>query len=342
MHDLDETIRERRSVRGFVPHRPVPRNVICEALELAQRAPSNCNVQPWRVFVASGVGCDRLRGALRQAVTTGVAPTPDDPVDEFPGSYRRLQVDCAVALYKEMGVDRHDQAGRLRAFARNFEFFDAPHVAIVCMEQHFKLGVALDVGMYVQTLMLALWARGVASCRRRACGCIRRSSAGSCEFLNRCGFCAGCRLDTKTRQCPPTALVSAASRSRRMSRSSICEADPSAWDCFPNFGKPSLSVASGSDSAIIAVRDLHAVDDPNFLPAVHQTLILEAHHRKDKRRSRPPKATAPHQRSQVPPEYFMAGIDLQNLEDRLLDLRQRRRCHVRSLSHNRRSFRAAE
>jgi nitroreductase len=164
MHDLDEMIRERRSVRGFVPDRPVPRHLIGEALELAQRAPSNCNVQPWRVFIASGVGCDRLRSALTKAATMGVAPTPDDPVDEFPGSYRRLQVDCAIALYKEMGVDRHDQAGRLRAFVRNFEFFDAPHVAIVCMEEHFKLGVTLDVGMYVQTLMLALWARGVASC----------------------------------------------------------------------------------------------------------------------------------------------------------------------------------
>jgi len=46
MHDLDETIRERRSVQGFLSDRPVPRHVICEALELAQRAPSNCNVQP--------------------------------------------------------------------------------------------------------------------------------------------------------------------------------------------------------------------------------------------------------------------------------------------------------
>jgi nitroreductase len=164
MHDLDETIRERRSVRGFLPDRPVPREIIREALELAQRAPSNCNVQPWRVFIASGAGCDRLRGALLQAVTTKIAPAPDDPVDEFPGAYRRLQVDCAVALYQEMGIERHDQEGRLRAFARNFQFFDAPHAAIVCMEQHFKLGVALDVGMYVQTLMLAFWARGVASC----------------------------------------------------------------------------------------------------------------------------------------------------------------------------------
>src|SRR5580700_8689119 len=110
MYDLDEMIRERRSVRGFLPGRLVPRQSICEALELAQRAPSNCNVQPWRVFIASGVGCDRLRGALRQAVTTGVSPAPDDPVDEFPGSYRRLRVECAVALYKEMGIERNDHA----------------------------------------------------------------------------------------------------------------------------------------------------------------------------------------------------------------------------------------
>ncbi len=67
-------------------------------------------------------------------------------------------------MYHEMGIERGDHAGRLAALARNFELFDAPHVAIVCMERQFGLGVALDVGMYVQSLMLALWARGVGSC----------------------------------------------------------------------------------------------------------------------------------------------------------------------------------
>jgi nitroreductase len=195
MHDLDKTIRERRSVRGFLTDRLVPRNVVCEALELAQLAPSNCNVQPWRLFIASAVGCDRLRGALRQAVTTGVAPAPDDPVDEFPGFYGRLQVECAVALYNEMGIERNDRAGRLHALARNFEFFDAPHVAIVCMEKHFKLGVALDVGMYVQTLMLALWARGVASCAQaslRMYPAISRRELGIPESLRiLCGVSFG-------------------------------------------------------------------------------------------------------------------------------------------------------
>jgi nitroreductase len=164
MYDLDETIRSRRSVRGFYRDRPVPDQVLREALDLAQRAPSNCNVQPWRVFVASGARCNKLRAELYHAASGGQPPMPDDPIDEFLGEYRQAQVDCAVALYTEMGIERHDREARVHAFLRNFEFFDAPHVAIVCMQRQFGVGVALDVGMWVQTFMLALWARGVASC----------------------------------------------------------------------------------------------------------------------------------------------------------------------------------
>jgi len=164
MFDLDKTILERRSVRGFVPERNVPPEVLQTALELAQHAPSNCNVQPWRVFVASGARCKRLREGLVQAITKGEPPRPEDEQDTFAPPYRRLQIDCAVALYHEMGIARDDHAGRAKAMLRNFEFFDAPHVAIVCMQKSFGVGVALDVGMWVQTFMLALWARGVASC----------------------------------------------------------------------------------------------------------------------------------------------------------------------------------
>jgi len=164
MSDLDQTIRERRSVRGFFTDRPVPRSVLEEALELAQRAPSNCNVQPWRVFIASGAARDRLRQALCEAVAAGQMPDAEDALDSFAGPYRRLQVDCAVTMYREMGIARDDYEGRMRATLRNFELFDAPHVAIVCMLKTFGVRVALDVGAYVQTLLLALWSRGVASC----------------------------------------------------------------------------------------------------------------------------------------------------------------------------------
>ena len=167
MHDLDQAIRERRSVRGFLP-KPVPRDLLEEVLGLAQHAPSNCNVQPWRVYVASEDTLEKLRTALVRKVTTGSSPVMVTPIDEFVGGYREKQVACAVELYREMGIQRDDRAGRLNASLRNFQFFDAPHVAYICMAKSFGIGVALDVGMYVQTLMLAMQSRGLSSCAQAA------------------------------------------------------------------------------------------------------------------------------------------------------------------------------
>lgn len=167
MPDLDTVIRERRSVRGFLD-KPVPREELVAALDVAQHAPSNCNVQPWRTFVASGPRRDKLRDVLCARMDEHDFGSPEDPIDSFPGEYRKLQVECAVEMYGHMGIERKDMQGRLRALKRNYELFDAPHVAVICMEKHFGIGVALDVGMYVQSLMLALWARGIGSCPQAA------------------------------------------------------------------------------------------------------------------------------------------------------------------------------
>ncbi|MGB5548300.1 MAG: nitroreductase [Polyangiales bacterium] len=167
MYDLDETIRQRRSVRGFLP-KPVPREVIEELLALAQHAPSNCNVQPWRVYIASGEMREKLRAALVEAMLGGSSSGAMASVDDFRGGYRDKQVACAVELYGKMGIERGDKAGRLKAMLRNFEFFDAPHVAYICMDKSFGIGVALDVGIYVQTLMLAMQSRGIGSCAQAA------------------------------------------------------------------------------------------------------------------------------------------------------------------------------
>lgn len=167
MYDLDQTIRERRSVRGFLP-KAVPRQVLDEIFELAQRTPSNCNVQPWRVYVASGKTCDGLRSELVATVHAGETPSMEHAIDDFFDGYREKQIACAVELYGKMGIARDDRAGRFNASLRNFEFFDAPHIAYVCMSKRFGIGVALDVGMYVQTLMLALWSRGIGSCPQAA------------------------------------------------------------------------------------------------------------------------------------------------------------------------------
>ena len=161
---LAEALRERRSVRGYRSD-PVPQAVLDEVFGLAQLAPSNCNIQPWKVFVASGAMRDELRHRMVEHVTKGDPIQPDfEHLPNFEGVYRKRQVDCAVELYNNMGIARDDREGRARASLRNFELFDAPHVAFIGMERQFGVTVALDVGMYIQTLMLVMTSFGIGSC----------------------------------------------------------------------------------------------------------------------------------------------------------------------------------
>lgn len=161
---LVDAIRLRRSVRGYLPD-AVPDKVLQQVFELAQLAPSNCNVQPWKVFVATGELRDRLSAEMQRRVIAGEPANPDyDYRGDFEGEYRKRQVECAVALYSEMGIERHDRPGREHAVLRNFQFFDAPYMAFIGMDKAFGTTVAIDVGMYAQNLMLALVAHGLHSC----------------------------------------------------------------------------------------------------------------------------------------------------------------------------------
>lgn len=165
---LEAAIKTRRSVRGYL-NKPVPQEVLERIFKLAQHAPSNCNIQPWKVWVASGELKDRLRQQLVEKVIGGVPFNADyEYPGKFDGEYRRRQVECAMELYDNMGIARTDKEGRMRASLRNFELFDAPHVCFIGMDKRFGASVALDVGMYAQSLMLAMTAHGVASCAQGA------------------------------------------------------------------------------------------------------------------------------------------------------------------------------
>lgn len=161
---LIDSIYARHSVRGYL-EKEVPRDVMNRIFEIAQQAPSNCNVQPWKVYVASGELKDRLRRQMVEATAGGLTPNPDYPYrGDFQDEYRTRQVECAVALYSKMGIGRGDREGRMRAVLRNFEFFDAPHIAFLGMNPAFGTTVAIDVGMFAQSLMLTLVAFGLHSC----------------------------------------------------------------------------------------------------------------------------------------------------------------------------------
>ena len=161
---LIEAIYRRRSVRGYLD-KEVPQETLDRIFEIAQQTPSNCNVQPWKSYVASGELKNRLSAEMVRLTTEGVTPNPDYPYrGDFENEYRKRQVECAVALYSEMGIERGDKEGRMRAVLRNFEYFDAPYMAFIGMDPSFGTTVAIDVGMWAQTLMLTMVAFGLHSC----------------------------------------------------------------------------------------------------------------------------------------------------------------------------------
>ena len=168
---FEEAVRSRRSVRGFLD-RPVPQDVMEKVFDIARWSPSGTNMQPWQTFVASGELRDTLREQMMARVQSKVAPDQDhkDPKRSIGQIYKDRRRACAAVLYRSMSIDWEDKPARAAASFRNFELFDAPHVAFLCMDEGFGLGSAWDVGMYAQTLMLAMTANGLASCAQGTMG----------------------------------------------------------------------------------------------------------------------------------------------------------------------------
>ncbi|MET0704094.1 MAG: nitroreductase [Mycobacterium sp.] len=158
MADLDDVIRERHSTRLFLPD-PVPRHLVDEAVELAIRAPSNSNIQPWDVVFVSGAARERL---VQDLVAEAQSKPPQVP--ELPPSFAHRRGELGAQVYGAMGVARNDAEGRRIAVLRNWEFFRAPLGGVISMHRDLGLVDSLGVGMFLQTLVLALTARGLGTC----------------------------------------------------------------------------------------------------------------------------------------------------------------------------------
>ncbi|MEH2301312.1 MAG: nitroreductase [Nostoc sp.] len=158
MFDLDQTIKDRHSTRKFLSQ-PVPQALLDEALALAQHAPSNSNIQPWRLIFVQGGHRDRLQETL-------LNQAKQQPLYSFrlPETFQHYRQELGAQVYGAMGIARDDKVNRQLALLRNYEFFGAPVVGIVCMHQDLGVADALSVGMYLQTLVLSLTARGIGTC----------------------------------------------------------------------------------------------------------------------------------------------------------------------------------
>lgn len=159
-----DLLNTRKSTRAFLP-KPIAQDRLEEIFQAAMRAPSNCNVQPWQVYVASGDARDTLSNALLDELNRGAAPNPE--VDwrlQFDEPLQSRKYESANALYQSMGIARDNKKERKQALLRNWAFFDAPHVAILTMEETLGIAGAVDVGIFAQSVALAAQSEGIATC----------------------------------------------------------------------------------------------------------------------------------------------------------------------------------
>lgn len=164
--DILEAIKQRKSIRDFKEEQ-ISQKVLREILEIACRAPSAMNTQPWEFIVAANDVLDEIKRALVENLQAGAKPHSEHSVVGWPTEsvYRLRQVDLAKKLFQLMDIQRQDVDKRSQWLERGFRFFNAPAVIIICVDRKLTPGTPIfDVGAVTQNICLAALPFGLGTC----------------------------------------------------------------------------------------------------------------------------------------------------------------------------------
>ncbi len=163
-----EAIMGRKAIRRFKPD-PVPQETVTRILDIAARSPSGTNSQPWLVHVVTGAARQRVIDTVLAAAKDGTGEreyhySPEPWFEPYLGRKRKV----GFELYGHLGIERSDMAGRTRQHHKNYDFFGAPVGMFVTMDRRQELGPWIDIGMFMQSIMLAARAFGLETCPQAA------------------------------------------------------------------------------------------------------------------------------------------------------------------------------
>jgi nitroreductase len=161
--EYDEVVLGRRSIRGFEPE-PVPQALIREVIELAMRAPSSLNTQPWNFYVVTGEPLERIRAGNTERNLAGVPESREfRSHGAYQGLHRERQKEIAAQLFESMGIEWGDRDRRRDWVLRGFRQFDAPVAVVVTYDRSIHGGDIgpFDCGAVTNALVNAAWSRGL-------------------------------------------------------------------------------------------------------------------------------------------------------------------------------------
>ena len=200
---VDAAIGSRFSARAFLPT-PVPRETVAHILDLARRAASGTNTQPWKVYVLQGATLSGVSDAVCAAhdaiyADPALAAEYREEYDYYPRKWVSPYIDRrrenGWSLYGLLGIAKGDKDKMHAQHRRNFRFFDAPLGFMFTIDRVLERGSLVDYGMFLQSIMVAARARGLHSCPQAAWNgyariILPRIGAGADEMLV-CGMSMG-------------------------------------------------------------------------------------------------------------------------------------------------------
>lgn len=163
--DYNDLVHERRSIRGY-QQKPVPRELIEEIIDLAKRAPSSMNTQPWHFHVITGEPLERIRKGNTEKMMSGSAVDREIKMNHgYEGPHRERQIEIAVQLFEAMGIARDDKPKRQDWVMRGFRQFDAPVSIVITVDKALADDTIahFDCGAATYGLVLAAWSKGLGS-----------------------------------------------------------------------------------------------------------------------------------------------------------------------------------
>ena len=161
--DYETIVRERRSIRGY-KKKPVPKALVREVLEIAMRAPTSLNTQPWNFYVVSGEVLDKIREGNVERNVAGVPDSREFRMGPgYEGVHRERQIEIAKQLFAVMGIERHDKEARMDWVLRGFRQFDAPVSIVVTYDKSIQGSdiAPFDCGGVVNCIVNTAWSKGL-------------------------------------------------------------------------------------------------------------------------------------------------------------------------------------
>ena len=166
-NSVSEAMNTRHSIRRF-DARPVEQAKLDAIFRTSLRTPSWKNSQPWNVHLVTGEKLKRLSQLMTAAALAGeLNPDVVWPA-AYPADAKRRMFDLGMKIYGVAGIDRKDKAARDQFMVDNFKFFDAPVGVFITSNFELNYYVGIDIGCYLQSLMLLAREQGLGTCPQAA------------------------------------------------------------------------------------------------------------------------------------------------------------------------------